>query len=293
MTEIRDTDAVQRGHSIQIAPFAEIIGVVVAQANCVYAALQQHILIRVRRGEVKRLFHFYRVRSKCCFQVGNGKIVFPEHFPDLCQVIAVIPVVAFQIRIETVAPVETVIPSDSAVAYGGDLDGFAHNGRNRRFCRQYGRIIANSFGIRYAKDARGVWLAVILSSLVFGTAHLLNTSVGVSLHSVLAQSVTAFVFGLYFAAIYFRGGNIWVMMLIHALTDAPGLFHTLFTVTDVTQIDALNESSFEEWYLYPVFLLLTVFLLRKKKMAEITANLCSCSKEDESSKSYIDKVHIS
>ncbi len=154
-------------------------------------------------------------------------------------------------------------------------------------------IIANSFGIRYAKDARGVWLAVILSSLVFGTAHLLNTSVGVSLHSVLAQSVTAFVFGLYFAAIYFRGGNIWVMMLIHALTDAPGLFHTLFTVTDVTQIDALNESSFEERYLYPVFLLLTVFLLRKKKMAEITANLCSCSKEDESSKSYIDKVHIS
>lgn len=75
--------------------------------------------------------------------------------------------------------------------------------------------------------------------------------------------------------------------------DAQRINFLIVRSAHLAWIDALNESSFEEWYLYPVFLLLTVFLLRKKKMAEITANLCSCSKEDESSKSYIDKVHIS
>ena len=154
-------------------------------------------------------------------------------------------------------------------------------------------IVANSLGIRYGKDAGGVWLAVILSGLLFGVFHFINISVGVSLRSVLVQSVTACIFGLYFAAIYFRGGNIWVMILIHALFDSPGLFRTLFTVTEITQIEAINESSFEGWYFYPVFLILTVFLLRREKMSEITANICSCAKEDESFNSCIDKVHRS
>ena len=154
-------------------------------------------------------------------------------------------------------------------------------------------VAANSFGIRCSKDAGGVWLAVVLSGLLFGVFHFINISAGVSLRSVLVQTVTACIFGLYFAAIYFRGGNIWVMIFIHALFDSPGLFRTLFTVTETTQIDAINESSFEGWYFYPVFLILTVFLLRREKMTEITANLCSCAKEDESSNSYIDKVHRS
>ena len=150
-------------------------------------------------------------------------------------------------------------------------------------------IAASCIGIRYGREAKGVWLAVILSGFIFGAFHMMNTSAGVNLLSALAQSVTAWIFGIFFAAIYFRGGNIWVMILIHSLTDSPGLFRTLFTVTGTTQIDAINEISFEGWYFYPVILALTVFLLRKPKMAEVIANLHSAAAEDASINSYIDK----
>ena len=142
-------------------------------------------------------------------------------------------------------------------------------------------IVANGIGIRYGRDAKGVWLSVVLSGFVFGAVHMLNASVGVNLFSALVQSVTAWIFGVFFAAVYFRGGNIWIMIFIHSLTDAPGLFHSLFTVTETTQVDAINGSSFEGWYLYLIFLGFTVLLLRKSKMSEVTANLRSAAAEDE------------
>ena len=153
-------------------------------------------------------------------------------------------------------------------------------------------IVANGIGIRYGRDTKGVWLAVILSGLIFGTVHLLNASVGVNLLSALAQSVTAWIFGILFAAIYFRGGNIWVMIFIHALINSSGLFETLFTVTETAHIDAINASSFEGWYLYPVLLTFTILLLRKSKITEVIANLRSAAAEDElSSNSFIDKQY--
>jgi membrane protease YdiL (CAAX protease family) len=143
-------------------------------------------------------------------------------------------------------------------------------------------ITANCLGIRYGRDTGGIWFSVIVSGFIFGAAHMMNASIGVNLLNALAQSVTAWVFGMYFAAIYFRGGNIWVMIFIHSLTDSSGLFHTLFTATEITRVDAINQSGFQEWYFYLFILALTVLLLRKSKMSVVITNLHSAATEDES-----------
>ena len=90
-------------------------------------------------------------------------------------------------------------------------------------------IIANVFGAHFAKDYKGLWKAVILSGLIFGAAHLTNVLAGIPLQPVLVQSFVAFVFGMYLTAVYFRGGNLWALILMHAITDASGLFMELFT----------------------------------------------------------------
>ena len=133
-------------------------------------------------------------------------------------------------------------------------------------------IVANALGISFGGEARGVWRAVILSGLLFGLMHLINLLYGVALRAVLIQTVMAVMIGIYFTAVYYRGGNLWALILLHSLTDTAGLFRSSFTQmsSTVEDISNLNPASL---ILIPVFLCLTAFLLRRKKMEEVIQNL--------------------
>ena len=74
--------------------------------------------------------------------------------------------------------------------------------------------------------------------------------------------------GLLYAAIYYRGGSIWVLILNHFMTDAASLFTTLFTVTEATAASAVNDLDFGN--LFPLFIStgIAIFLLRKSKIHE-------------------------
>ena len=133
-------------------------------------------------------------------------------------------------------------------------------------------IISNNLGIAFGKDARGVWKAVILDGLLFGLIHMSNLFAGVHLPNVLVQVAVAVAAGMFMTAVYFRGGNLWALMLMHTLIDSSGLFQSSFT-TMSTAVDDINKLHMGSLLLIPVYVGLTAFLLRKAKMESVLMNL--------------------
>lgn len=141
-------------------------------------------------------------------------------------------------------------------------------------------VIANNLGIAYGRDARGVWKAVFFSGLMFGLIHLANVLAGVSLASVMVQAAVACALGMFFTAVYYRGGSIWTLVFIHALIDAGGLFQSSFTNLSGT-VDDINKLSAASLIMVPVYVAVTAFLLRKKKMVQVLENLKDAAAMDQ------------
>lgn len=138
----------------------------------------------------------------------------------------------------------------------------------------YRGIIANSLALKYATEKKGLRLTVIVSALVFGLIHITNIFHGVGLVGLLAQMISAFAGGLMFTAVYLRGGNIWVLMIIHALIDSAGMFVSTFTVTTVTKAETVSGfNPLGAVVLVCLYSCLAMFLLRKSKQPAIFARL--------------------
>jgi membrane protease YdiL (CAAX protease family) len=135
-------------------------------------------------------------------------------------------------------------------------------------------IIVNSLAMKYATDKKGLWFTVVVSSLLFGCVHLSNIFVGVELTGLIAQIIGSAAIGLFHAAVYLRGGNIWVPIIIHALQDAAVMFVPLFTVTTVTDVDAMSNTNVGTGFiLIGICVALSMFLLRKSKRPAVFARL--------------------
>ena len=79
-------------------------------------------------------------------------------------------------------------------------------------------VIAQTLLEHFGTSRAGVWKACLLSGLYFGAAHLTNLTGSAPL-GVLMQCVFAASLGTLLAAVYFRTGNIWVTVFIHAAMD--------------------------------------------------------------------------
>lgn len=66
---------------------------------------------------------------------------------------------------------------------------------------------------------RGRWLAVIVSSVLFGLMHLMNGLAGSSPADLLVQLGYTIAFGFGWAAVSLRTRSIWPLVIIHALID--------------------------------------------------------------------------
>lgn len=64
-----------------------------------------------------------------------------------------------------------------------------------------------------------IWVAVLLTSLVFGAMHSLNVFVTGDLRAALIQSTAAFLSGIVFIALRLRTGSLWPPIIVHALWD--------------------------------------------------------------------------
>ena len=128
-------------------------------------------------------------------------------------------------------------------------------------------IIAQTLLERYGTARAGVWKACLVSGVLFGAAHLSNL-LGSVPFGVLMQCVFAASLGVMLAAIYFRTGNVWVTVFLHSAMDIAamligGLYGTTSGAESVSGYDASRLVS------VAVYLIPTVFLLRKKKLPEV------------------------
>ncbi len=87
---------------------------------------------------------------------------------------------------------------------------------------------------------RGIWLAAVASSILFGLMHVVNLLFGAGLDATLLQVGDATAMGFAFAAVVLRTGVVWPLVVIHALVDVVAFAAAdATTATDVTGGDVL------------------------------------------------------
>lgn len=130
-------------------------------------------------------------------------------------------------------------------------------------------IACNAIARKYAHSTKGIWFTAFASGAVFGALHIANVSNAVALQAALSQALGAFGTGVLFCAIYLRGGSIWVMALIHSLTNAAGTIDALFVnAEDLASVINSMDGFTQLFYLLPNFLM-AAYLLRKSKRQKI------------------------
>ena len=131
----------------------------------------------------------------------------------------------------------------------------------------YRATIQNILTKKYLKSTKGIWITAIVSALIFGLIHAFNIFTGVKISAALIQAVSSVGIGLFFAALYLRCGNIWVLITVHTITDLSGLFSSTFL--NKTTTEALSTIPIQSLLISFVFVLIAIFLLRPSKCKEI------------------------
>ena len=70
---------------------------------------------------------------------------------------------------------------------------------------------------------KGIWHSIILTSLLFASAHLINLAHGFSWLYIVGQMMVGLGSGILFATVRLRTGSVWPTVLLHAAYDVSGL----------------------------------------------------------------------
>ena len=143
------------------------------------------------------------------------------------------------------------------------------------FCEEtlFRGLVQNSLHAYFGEDSRKhILLAVFISGAVFGLTHLTNgLQPGVDLFAAGCQAVVTAFMGAYLGAVYCRTGkNLWYLMLLHGLYDGGALIVSgaLSGNNMVSIIGATGSAGVQGILIWVgVYLVLTLFLLRKEKIA--------------------------
>lgn len=89
-------------------------------------------------------------------------------------------------------------------------------------------LIAETFLEHFGISREGALKAALASGVIFGAMHLTNAIAG-DLPGTMIQASLCVTAGVLYAAVYFRSGNLWSIVLIHGLNDvAAGTVEWLF-----------------------------------------------------------------
>ena len=132
-------------------------------------------------------------------------------------------------------------------------------------------IIAETLLEHYGTSKKGIYLAAIVSGILFGLLHLFNLSSQDTLGTIV-QVFAAGAGGITYAAIYFRTGNIWILVFVHMLNDiGTGAFYGLFnngTLTSALESDSGGSALYGLVLVIPE-IIATIYLLRDAKIHEV------------------------
>lgn len=130
------------------------------------------------------------------------------------------------------------------------------------------REIAVSFMAKHWMNDRKIPLIAVVSGLLFGLTHMTNLTDGKAITDTLYQVMLCIFTGVFFAAIYLRKGNVWVLCLFHFI-------HDTLAFMGVAGMTAKGIGELPDWtaifiaVLEFMLCLYGFFLIRKKKRQEI------------------------
>lgn len=121
------------------------------------------------------------------------------------------------------------------------------------------------------KSASAVWKTVILSGLCFGIFHLGNLTSVENFWPVLKQAIDAVGGGIFWGAVYMRSRNLYSLMFLHAVNDIleAALWMSIAGNSLSVGLSSMKVNFIGTFIWLIIHILLTMFLLRKKKMKEI------------------------
>lgn len=128
-------------------------------------------------------------------------------------------------------------------------------------------IIANF--MRITRDYRGMLTAVVLSSLVFGSAHFANLAAGADLTVTIMQFFAAFLIGLFFSGIYLTCGSIVPCMVFHFLHDVLAMLFLGMNASGAVTEAMTAFSMAEEVLTDTALLVIAILLLRPANYKKI------------------------
>lgn len=149
----------------------------------------------------------------------------------------------------------------------------------------YRATLQNIVAKKYANSVKGIWIAVVVSAILFGLCHVSNLFWGMHPLSVLSQVISAACIGTLFSAVYLRSGSLWAPILVHTLIDIAGLAPSIF-LRNISDVENVNRLSFS-WssLLFDLlYVALAAFLLRPSKCKQIYQNLCFAEEASEDAK---------
>jgi len=86
---------------------------------------------------------------------------------------------------------------------------------------------------RLPHTTKGIFQAIVLSSIIFSMTHIINLFTGVSFFDTAIQIGYAFLIGLLWSVVLLKTKNIWIVVILHAIYNFGGqLFFTLGTIHD-------------------------------------------------------------
>ena len=147
-------------------------------------------------------------------------------------------------------------------------------------------IVSQTLLEHFGTSKKGIWIAAIVSGAMFGLIHVNNLFVADPMF-VFGQVFSAAGGGILYAAIYFRTGNIWIVVLAHALNDILASSVTWLTDIDLTSVlSAVSGPSVVPYIMLVVDIAISLFLLRNKKIGEVAQSwpeFSEWNKEDSDS----------
>ena len=90
-------------------------------------------------------------------------------------------------------------------------------------------VLFNVFKSRFGETRKGIFLAMLISSLIFGMIHFVNLINDPQLLvATISQVIYATFLGCFFCMVYYRSGNLWASIILHGLVDFTSEFWECF-----------------------------------------------------------------